>query len=104
MNFEKQVNSIISSIPKGKVSTYGLIAEAVRHEKACRAVGNVLHSNICPETIPCHRVVTSKGRISSAYRFGGLVAQRAKLQEEGIKFKNADTIDNLGNYLYIPKR
>lgn len=49
-------------------------------------VGQILHQNKNPETIPCHRVVFSDGSLSNAYAFGGLAAQRKKLRNEGIVF------------------
>lgn len=77
----------ISQIPKGKVATYKQIASlsGIRNP---RVVGNILHQNQDPERFPCHRVVNFRGQIASNYAFGGGVAQRARLEKEGIIFEN----------------
>ena len=62
----QRIYEILKTIPKGKVSTYGEIAKYLGNKNMARAVGNALHRNPDPETIPCHRVVNYKGEISTA--------------------------------------
>ena len=50
-----------------------------------RAVGNALHRNPDPETIPCHRVVNAKGELAGAFAFGGEQVQAKLLLAEGIE-------------------
>ena len=57
----------MESIPKGKVTTYGLIAKKLR-TRAYRAVGNACRKNPYAPRVPCHRVVRSDGTIGG---FGG---------------------------------
>ena len=52
----------MKKIPKGRVSTYKIIANKIG-TNACRAVGNACRRNPNPPTIPCHRVVRSDGGI-----------------------------------------
>lgn len=61
--FERLVLMAVFEIPRGKVSTYKRIAEKIGRPRAFRAVGNALHKNPLPITIPCHRVIRSDGRI-----------------------------------------
>lgn len=58
-----------------------------------RVVGNVLHNNPDPASIPCHRVVNGKGRVAQAFAFGGGEAQRALLEKEGIVFEANGGVD-----------
>ena len=51
-----------------------------------RVVGYALHVNPDPEGIPCYRVVTKEGRVSSAFAFGGSNEQVRLLQEDGVEF------------------
>jgi len=60
--FETKVYSFCSKIPKGKVSTYKSIAEAMG-TKAYRAVGQALRKNPYAPKVPCHRVIASDGSI-----------------------------------------
>jgi methylated-DNA-[protein]-cysteine S-methyltransferase len=57
----------MENIPKGKVTTYGLIAKKLR-TRAYRAVGNACRKNPYAPRVPCHRVVRSDGTIGG---FGG---------------------------------
>ncbi len=86
MDWRNEVYKIVQRIPKGRVSTYGGIAEIVGTSP--RAVGKVLHRNPDPEKIPCHRVVSRDGRLAGGYAFGGVEAQKKKLLAEGVKFKD----------------
>jgi methylated-DNA-protein-cysteine methyltransferase related protein len=83
---KEKVYEIVSKIPKGKVMTYGQVAELSGNQKASRAVGNILNMNADPKNIPCHRVVRSDGAISG-YAFGGGEVKMKKLKKEGVEFK-----------------
>jgi len=62
MNFTQKVWAACKKIPKGRVSTYALIAKAVGNPRASRAVGNALNKNRS-KSVPCHRVVKSDGKV-----------------------------------------
>lgn len=64
--------------------TYGQISNELNLHSA-RWVGQMIHRNPDPKTIPCHRVVFADGRLSPAYAFGGRRAQQAKLADEGVR-------------------
>lgn len=85
---KEKVYVFLKTIPKGKVVTYGQIAEAAGNPRAARAVGNILHSNPNGEENPCYKVVDSKGRLSEHYAFGGIEKQKERLEKEGIEVKN----------------
>ena len=90
---KESVYAFLKTIPKGKVTTYGQIAAHLGNKNLARAVGNVLHHNPDPRTIPCHRVVNSKGQVAAHYAFGGGQAQRKRLEQEGIVFEKGGRID-----------
>lgn len=73
-------------IPKGKVASYGQIASYAGNPRWSRVVGYALHVNPEPGVIPCHRVVTKDGGLSSSFAFGGMQTQRELLEAEGIEF------------------
>ena len=50
-----------------------------------RAVGNALHRNPDPDSIPCYRVVNAKGELAGAFAFGGAGAQEKLLEAEGVE-------------------
>lgn len=81
--FEK-VYKIVKKIPRGKVVTYGLVANAIGTRDS-RKVGWALHANRSSD-VPCHRVVAKDGRLATNYAFGGSEIQRKLLESEGITF------------------
>lgn len=81
----KRIYKAVQMIPRGKVATYGRIAELAGDKNMARAVGNALHKNPDPENIPCYRVVNSKGELSGAFAFGGAGAQQELLEADGIE-------------------
>ena len=95
-NATKRISEAVKRIPKGKVATYGQVAEMAGDKKMCRAVGNALHKNPNPDEIPCYRVVNSKGECSGSFAFGGEDAQAKLLMEDGIEVVNGRV--DLGKY------
>lgn len=80
-----RIYETVKKIPHGHVATYAQIAELAGNRKMARAVGNALHRNPDPNSIPCYRVVNSKGKLSDKFAFGGAGAQKKLLENEGIK-------------------
>ena len=85
MNLNEKIFEAVCRIPKGRVATYGQIAEMAGDKKMARAVGNALHKNPDPEHIPCFRVVNAKGELSGEFAFGGAGAQAKLLEAEGVE-------------------
>lgn len=81
----KRIYEAVKKIPKGRVATYGKIAEMAGDKKMARAVGNALHKNPDPENIPCYRVVNSKGELAGEFAFGGADIQATLLRADGVE-------------------
>lgn len=81
----KRIYEAVKKIPKGKVATYGQIAELAGDRKMARAVGNALHRNPEPDQIPCYRVVNAKGELADEFVFGGAGVQARLLEADGIE-------------------
>lgn len=97
MTFTERTYKVVSSIPAGRVATYGLVALAAGSPRAARAVGQILHFNPLPGIIPCHRVVARDGSLSGSFAFGGPHEQQRLLEAEGVDVH--DGIVNLDLYL-----
>ena len=80
----RRIYEAVKKIARGKVATYGQVAEMAGNKKMARAVGNALHKNPDPEKIPCYRVVNAKGELAGEFAFGGEGAQARLLQADGI--------------------
>jgi methylated-DNA-[protein]-cysteine S-methyltransferase len=84
--FNECCYNLLKKIPKGKVTTYKSIAEAL-NTKAYRAVGNAMNKNPHNTNIfPCHRVIKSNGEIGGYAK--GTRAKIQRLKKEGIEIKN----------------
>lgn len=95
-----KIRNIVSKIPKGKVATYGDVAEAVGLRDA-RIVGWALRGNQDPK-IPCHRVVKKDGFLAKSYSLGGWKEQKKRLRLEGISFIKKNQIDLKKHFWKIP--
>ena len=98
-SFPQEVYDLTSLIPRGKVTTYKLIAQRLNKPRAARAVGNALNKNPYAPQVPCHRVVRSNGEV------GGFASGQNKkiaiLRKEGIIIHKSKV--DLGKYLYVFK-
>ena len=81
---KEKVYNFLRTIPKGKVVTYGQIAEYLGNKKLARVVGNILHNNPDEYKYPCYKVVDSKGNLSKHFAFGGIEKQKERLENDGI--------------------
>ncbi|NLG49161.1 MAG: methylated-DNA--[protein]-cysteine S-methyltransferase [Chloroflexi bacterium] len=91
MGFFEQVHRLVGQVPRGRVVTYGQIAQALGRPHGARAVGWAMRQ--CPDDLPWHRVVNAQGRISLRGMYAHCDLQRALLEEEGVIFDPADRID-----------
>jgi len=82
--FQSSVYMAAQRIPCGKVMTYSELAEAIGKPKAVRAVGNALAKNPIPLIIPCHRIVSSLGKLGGFSASGGVMTKAALLAIEGV--------------------
>jgi len=88
--FQKRVLLANYRIPRGKVSTYGLIAAHLGKPGGARAVGNIMAGNPFPVIVPCHRVVRSDGSLGGFG--GGSEMKRSMLEKESVRFDRAGKV------------
>ena len=86
---KQKVYEYLRRIPKGKVVTYGQIAEALGKPHAARAVGNILHNNQDTLYYPCYKVVNREGKLAEHFGDeGGMKTQKKRLEADGIEVIN----------------
>lgn len=88
--FAEQVYEITRLIPKGRVSTYGAIAEALEQKRRVRMVGWALNQS--EEGVPAHRVVNRNGVLTGRMFFGG-TRMRDLLELEGVEVNENKVLD-----------
>ncbi|HEX5133480.1 MAG TPA: MGMT family protein [Candidatus Krumholzibacteria bacterium] len=77
----------LASIPRGRVATYGQIAELAGLPRHARLVGRVLREVSDETGLPWHRVVNHSGRISARGSAASEREQRRLLRAEGIEMR-----------------
>jgi len=85
MTYER-IYAVIRRIPKGRVATYGQIAQLAGLGGHARQVGYALSALPEDRDVPWHRVINAKGEISVRSEPGCENLQRAYLAKEGIVF------------------
>jgi len=95
-SFYERCYDLLLKIPKGKVTTYKKMAEAL-DIKAYRVVGQVMNRNPNFVTVPCHRVVKSNGEVGGYA--GGSARKIELLREEGVEVSENGQI-NLSEFLH----
>jgi methylated-DNA-protein-cysteine methyltransferase related protein len=86
---------IIRSVPKGRVTTYGRVAEAAGYPLYHRAVAQLLRKETLT-ALPWQRVVGAGGEIRLKGEFAD--EQRLRLRMEGVKFEGKRL--NMARYQY----
>jgi methylated-DNA-protein-cysteine methyltransferase related protein len=98
-DYRERVFRVVRSIPRGRVMTYGQIAEILGEGYTPRTVGFVMHSS--NDKTPWHRVINAQGGCSTR----GLVLphdkQQRMLEAEGVSFNDRGRCE-LQKYLWIP--
>jgi O-6-methylguanine DNA methyltransferase len=102
--FCETVYDVCKKIPKGKITTYKLLAKAIGKERACQAVGTALSKNPYAPIVPCHRVVNTDGSIGGFFGKTSEQSTEVKnkiklLKSEGITVTDGK-VDNFENVVY----
>lgn len=98
--YRERVYKIVRRIPRGRVMTYGQIAELLGEGYTPRTVGFAMHSS--PDGTPWHRVLNAQGATSTGRIVLPHDKQQRLLEQEGVVFNQNNRCD-LETYLYIPK-
>jgi methylated-DNA-protein-cysteine methyltransferase related protein len=85
--------SMVRRIPRGRIATYGQIAELAGLEGHARQVGYALHNLPARSDVPWHRVVNARGEISPRTAGDSHELQRMLLEAEGIEFDLRGRVD-----------
>lgn len=96
------VYEVTKQIPKGRVTTYGHIADYLALGSA-RMVGWALKQLPDGNRIPAHRVVNHKGQLSGRHHFKPPEEMQARLEKEGVTVVEHQIIQ-LERYLWIPSQ
>ena len=80
----QRILAAVKKVPRGRVSTYGNIAEVAGLPRRARLVGTVLRQTPASPRLPWYRVINAGGRISFPVNSDAYELQRSRLEGEGI--------------------
>ena len=100
-NFYDEVYQVVRLIPKGRVTSYGAIAEYLGTKGSSRMVGYAMGAcgGVQPP-VPAHRVVNRVGLLSGKFHFGGDTMEQL-LASEGIEVKD-NQVQNFRELFWDP--
>jgi O-6-methylguanine DNA methyltransferase len=101
--FHRRVYEIARTIPPGATLSYGDIATKLGTPGSARAVGQALGRNPFPIVVPCHRVLTSQGKMGGFSANGGVRTKLRLLRIEGFHDNGGPTLfDGDGMFGFDP--
>ncbi|MBK7588392.1 MAG: MGMT family protein [Bacteroidetes bacterium] len=98
----EKVYAMVRQIPKGKVSTYGTIADHIGVKATSRMVGWAMNaSHHAKPAVPAHRVVNRNGVLTGKHHFATPTLMQELLEAEGIQIID-DQIQDFKNHYWSP--
>jgi len=89
----KKFYRVVRKVPRGRVASYGQIAELAGLDGHARQVGYALHALPAGSGVPWHRVVNAKGEISPRSAGDSHELQRMLLEAEGVTFDERGRVE-----------
>lgn len=101
-SFFQDVHDVARQIPKGRVTSYGAIANYLGTKLSARMVGWAMNGafNVKPK-VPAHRVVNRNGMLSGKAHFSPPEKMQQLLEKEKVKVVN-DTIVDFDKHFWDP--
>jgi len=93
LNFFEDVHAVARLIPKGRITSYGAIAQYLGTKMSARMVGWAMNAVPPGHNIPAHRVVNSQGLLTGKHHFKTPATMQRLLEMEGVKVKNDQVVD-----------
>ncbi len=92
-DFFEQVYQIVQLIPKGRVTSYGAIANYLGAKSGARMVGWAMNASHQLPNVPAHRVVNRLGLLSGKAHFPDNRPMQEQLEAEGVLIKEDKVVD-----------
>lgn len=89
----QRIYAVVRRIPRGRVATYGQVAELAGLPGHARQVGYALSAAGPREDVPWQRVVNARGELSPRAEVGWDEIQRSLLEDEGVEIDAQGRID-----------
>ncbi|MBV9963201.1 MAG: MGMT family protein [Parafilimonas sp.] len=93
-SFFEDVWDVARQIPKGRVTSYGAIANYLGTKMSARMVGWAMGASVYAKPkVPAHRVVNRVGLLSGKMHFGSADEMQKRLEKEKIKVEKDKVVE-----------
>ena len=93
-SFFEDVFDVVRQIPKGRVSSYGAIANYLGTKLSARMVGWAMNaSHSAAIKVPAQRVVNRNGMLTGKAHFATPTLMEELLKKDGVEVKNETVVD-----------
>jgi methylated-DNA-protein-cysteine methyltransferase related protein len=101
-SFFNDVYDVVRQIPKGRVTSYGAIANYLGTKLSARMVGWAMNGahNVKPK-VPAQRVVNRNGMLTGKMHFASPSTMQELLKKDGVIVKD-DTVQNFAKIFWDP--
>ena len=97
-NFFSDVYDVVRLIPKGRVTSYGAIANYLGSRISARMVGWAMNAAGGLDDVPAQRVVNRNGLLTGKMHFGTPTLMQELLEADGLVVENDKIIDFKKHY------
>jgi methylated-DNA-protein-cysteine methyltransferase-like protein len=99
----QRIFAVVRRVPRGKVATYGQIAELAGLGGQARQVGYAMAAVPSSSAVPWHRIINAQGRVSMrSAGSGSTIIQQQLLAREGVEFDGGGRV-SLPRYRWKPR-
>lgn len=103
-SFFEDVYDVVRMVPKGKVTTYGAIANYLGTRMSARMVGWAMNSShLVKPRVPAQRVVNRNGMLTGKHHFETPTQMEELLKKDGVKVQK-DTVVDFENLFWDPAK
>lgn len=92
-NYFDLVYQVVRLIPKGRVTSYGAIANYLGIKSGARMVGYAMNAAHTQLDVPAHRVVNRAGVLTGKHHFASPTQMQESLEAECIRVENDRILD-----------
>ena len=102
-NYFDLVYQVVREIPKGRVTSYGAIANYLGLKSGARMVGYAMNAAHTHPDIPAQRVVNRQGLLTGKHHFGSPNQMQELLEAEGVRVEN-DQVQDFETVFWDPEK